>query len=276
MSDDTPGVCRDDSRTGPAIGIPVRLSDPTAADADPRVREAETVFTHVVALVRAAGGRPVLVEGGNPDEVAAQLGACDGFVVPGGGDVDPALYGGPSDHVALYDVNPAQDSLDVSVLRHALDTGAPLLGICRGMQLLNVALGGTLHLDLAPGDVTHDAVQGSGQEWGLHEVTLTPGSLVADVFTEPRIPVASGHHQAVDLVGTGLRVTARADDGGIEAVELVADDDATAGWAIGVQWHPEALVPEDGLRLPLFHALVEQAANRSGNCSCGDAARRAS
>ncbi|MEU6620009.1 gamma-glutamyl-gamma-aminobutyrate hydrolase family protein [Streptomyces litmocidini] len=243
----------------PLIGIPVRLSDAHAPGADQRVLEANRVFDDVVALIRAAGAEPVLLrpssDGSPPDE---RLADCRGFVVPGGGDVDPALYGADPRHPALYDVNPAQDRLDTAVIRYALDNRLPLLGICRGMQLLNVLRGGTLHLDLPKTSVEHDPR--NGEEWTVHEVALSAGSAVARVFGRDRIPVSSGHHQAVDRVGDGLRVSARADDGCVEAVESSAGPGFphAGAWTLGVQWHPEASVPSPELRLPLFRALLEQ------------------
>ncbi|MFJ9692586.1 gamma-glutamyl-gamma-aminobutyrate hydrolase family protein [Kitasatospora sp. NPDC101183] len=243
-------------RPAPLIGIPVRLSDGDAPGADERVGEANRVFEEVVALVRAAGAEPVLLHPHSPDApLEEQLAGCAGFVVPGGGDVDPALYGDDPGHPSLYDVNPAQDRLDAAVLRHALDHRLPLLGICRGMQLLNVLRGGSLHVDMAPTPVTHNPP--AGTEWAVHDVALEAGSALAGAFGRGRIAVASGHHQAVDRVGEGLRVTARADDGCVEAVETIQGPDAA--WTVGVQWHPEAPVPDEGLRLPLFRTLAARA-----------------
>ncbi|WP_405634225.1 gamma-glutamyl-gamma-aminobutyrate hydrolase family protein [Streptomyces sp. NBC_00056] len=250
----------------PLIGIPVRLSDATAPGADQRVLEANRIFDDIVDLIRAAGAEPVLLRlSEDGSTLDAQAFDCRGFVVPGGGDVDPARYGADPDHPALYDVNPAQDRLDTAVIQHALDGGFPLLGICRGMQLLNVLRGGTLHLDLPKTSVAHDPEP--GQEWAVHDAVLSAGSAVAEVFGRARIPVSSGHHQAVDRVGDGLRVSARADDGCVEAIEAYTASDATdAAWTVGVQWHPEAFVPSPELRLPLFSALSQQvrAQSRTG------------
>jgi putative glutamine amidotransferase len=249
-------------RPAPLIGIPVRLSDAGAPGADPRIGEANRIFDDVVALVREAGGHPVLLSP-TDDEAAfsALLTGCDAFVVPGGGDVDPALYGADPGHPALYDVSPEQDRLDLAVIRHALGRRRPLLGICRGMQLLNISCGGTLHLDLPQTSVRHDPDPAEGADWALHEVALTPGSALAEAFGGDRMPIASGHHQAVHRVGRGLRVTARADDGCVEGIEATAEPAATepAAWAVGVQWHPEAFVPRPELRLPVFRALLAQA-----------------
>ncbi|MFG2909774.1 gamma-glutamyl-gamma-aminobutyrate hydrolase family protein [Kitasatospora sp. NPDC048286] len=239
----------------PLIGIPVRLSDGDAPDADVRIGEANRIFDEVVGLVRAAGAEPVLLQPDSADSpLDERLADCAGFVVPGGGDVDPALYGADSDHPSLYDVNPVQDGLDAAVVRYALEHRRPMLGICRGMQLLNILRGGSLHVDMAPTPVTHNPEP--GVEWAVHDVALSADSAVAEAFGRGRIPVASGHHQAVDRVGDGLRVSARADDGCVEAVE--ASGDPRAAWTVGVQWHPEALEPDSELRLPLFRALLAQ------------------
>ncbi|BAU87222.1 glutamine amidotransferase [Streptomyces laurentii] len=245
--------------TAPRIGIPVRLSDADAPGADQRVVEANRIFDDVVTLIRDAGAEPVLLRPGSDGTPQDSLLAdCRGFVVPGGGDVDPALYGADPAHPALYDVNPAQDRLDTAVIRYALEKRLPYLGICRGMQLLNIMRGGTLHLDLPKTSVAHDPEP--GDEWAVHEVALVSGTAVAEVFGRDRMPVSSGHHQAVDRVGAGLRVAARADDGCVEAVEAYAgpEDSGTTPWTVGVQWHPEAFVPSSELRLPLFRALLEQ------------------
>ena len=131
----------------PRIGIPVRLS--SSADPDPRVAEANALFDYIVELVRDGGGEPVLLTApGEPLE------ALDGVVLPGGGDLDPRLYG-EEPGVACYDVSHAQDELDLAIARRSIDAGLPVLGVCRGHQLLNVLYGGTLIQDMDPGTVAH-------------------------------------------------------------------------------------------------------------------------
>jgi putative glutamine amidotransferase len=292
----------------PRIGIPVRLSSP--ADPDPRVAKANSLFGCILSLIRDVGGEPVLLTpeslergatggspnsgtagGGEPNSGTADGGpsggvkaadapkALDGVVLPGGGDVDPRLYGeqpGPS----LYDVNEEQDRLDIAVARRALDAGTPVLGICRGHQLLNVLYGGTLVQDMTPGTVPHRQIPAAANRpWVWHEVTITPGSKVAKMYAgvgsaetlgtaspdagaaagdaaagdagAVEVKIASGHHQAVDRVAPGLLVTAVADDGTVEALE---DPER---WVASVQWHPEALELTEEQRLAPFRVFVE-------------------
>ena len=235
----------------PRIGIPVRLT--SSSDPDPRVAEANGLFDYIVDLVREGGGDPVLLA------AADGLEGLDGVVLPGGGDLDPRLYG-EEQGGACYDVNPLQDSLDLAVARQSIDAGLPVLGICRGHQLLNVLYGGTLVQDMDPGSVAHREpvpVHGAGP-WAWHEVGIAAGTKVAGLYGAGAAPaavtvkIASGHHQAVARVGDGLMVTAVAADGTIEALE---DPER---WVTSVQWHPEAQELPAGERLAPFRAFVDR------------------
>jgi putative glutamine amidotransferase len=247
----------------PRIGIPVRLS--SSADADPRVAEANGLFDYIVDLVREGGGEPVLLA------TAEGLDGLDGVVLPGGGDLDPRLYGeAPSG--TCYDVNLEQDALDLAVARQSIDAGLPVLGICRGHQLLNVLYGGTLIQDMDPGAVAHrepDPVHESGP-WAWHPVGIDAGSKVARLYAPLAggpagdgaaeapgltVKIASGHHQAVARVGDSLVVTAVADDGTVEALE------DPVRWVASVQWHPEALELSAAERLAPFQSFVEVCRN---------------
>ncbi|HEY8318898.1 MAG TPA: gamma-glutamyl-gamma-aminobutyrate hydrolase family protein [Amnibacterium sp.] len=232
----------------PAIGIPVRLH---AEDGTPDalVAAVDELFAAIVGLVRRSGAEPVLLEAG-----LRGIGDCDGFVVPGGGDVSPARYGGPADDPTLWGVSAEQDELDVAVLQHALDHGRPVLAICRGMQLLNVVLGGSLEVDVAESSVVHRLPAAAEFAFAVHDVQVEPGSRCAAAYGfAPALAVQSGHHQAVARIGSGLRPTAFAADGLVEGVET---EDA-GRWVVGVQWHPEVAAEEQ--RLPLFIALKEAA-----------------
>lgn len=245
--------------TRPRIGVPIRLS--SSSDPDPRVAEANDLFDYIVELVRDGGGEPVLLTAAaDGSSLAADVKALDGVVLPGGGDLDPRLYG-EEESADCYDVNLAQDELDLAVARHAIDAGLPVLGICRGHQLLNVLYGGTLVQDMAPGTVLHhdpEPAHGAGP-WAWHEVELQPGTKVAGLYAGgagASVKIASGHHQAVARVAGGLVVTAVAEDGTIEALE---DPER---WVASVQWHPEALELPAGERLAPFRAFVEACRNR--------------
>lgn len=245
----------------PPIGIPVRLSADEGGAVDGPLGVIDDLFDGVVEMVGRAGGRPV------PLSVDLRgLDACAGYVVPGGGDVDPALYGGPAAHPSLSGMSVAQDRLDASVIRFALQQRRPVLGICRGMQLLNVVHGGTLQVDLTDGPVVHHLPPAAHFEFAVHEVQLVEGTRCAASYGfRPGILVTSGHHQAVDRVAPGLHAAATAADGLVEALES-SDPEA---WAVGVQWHPETDSTDAHLRLPLFLALVEAA--RAHRASSGGA-----
>ncbi|MBN9214029.1 MULTISPECIES: gamma-glutamyl-gamma-aminobutyrate hydrolase family protein [unclassified Microbacterium] len=210
----------------PRIAMPARLSDADGADA--RVGLANAIFDDVAALVRAEDLDVVVVRD-------ADLTGFDGLVLPGGGDVDPARYGGDT-AAACYDVNPAQDDLDLDIAAAAVAAGLPILGVCRGLQVLNVSFGGTLVEDLAASDVLHTpGDDGCGElEWTWHPVAVAPGSRLRGDLPADEIAVASGHHQAIRDLGEGLIATATATDGVVEAVEHETLP------IVAVQWHPEA------------------------------------
>lgn len=245
----------------PRIGVPVRLS--SSEDPDPRVGEANGLFDYIVELLRGGGADPVLLTS------AEGLAGLDGVVLPGGGDLDPRLYG-EEESGTCYDVNQEQDALDLAVARQSIDAGLPVLGICRGHQLLNVLYGGTLVQDMDPGAVAHrepDPVHGAGP-WAWHEVGIAAGSKVAGLYgvsgaaasgtpAAVSVKIASGHHQAVARVADGLVVTAVADDGTVEALE------DPARWVASVQWHPEALELPLKERQGPFRAFVEVCRDRS-------------
>ncbi|MET8627607.1 gamma-glutamyl-gamma-aminobutyrate hydrolase family protein [Kitasatospora sp. NPDC004669] len=194
--------------------------------------------TYVDAVVRA-GGTPVLLPP-QPGGAGHLLDALDGLVLAGGPDVDPARYAAAADP-RTGPPHYARDAWESSLLHGALARDLPLLGVCRGMQLLNVELGGTLLQHLP--DESHQIVPA---RFVRHPVGLADGSRLAAVLG-PTAEVSCYHHQAVDRLGTGLRVTARSADGTVEALEL-----PDHRFALGVQWHPET-DPDDPR---LFHAFI--------------------
>jgi gamma-glutamyl-gamma-aminobutyrate hydrolase PuuD len=198
--------------------------------------------------VVAAGGVPLLLPPVGTDPTV--LDVLDGLIVAGGCDVDPSTYDA-APHPETVDTRPGRDEHEKVLIRAALDQDLPLLAICRGLQMLNVTLGGTLQQHL-PDVVAHDEHRPSSAIFGTTEVKVEPGTLTARLFGE-RTSVRCYHHQALDTVAPGLRVTARAGDGTVEAAEVDGHD-----FALGVQWHPEEN-PDD---LRLFTALTAAALRR--------------
>lgn len=198
-----------------------------------------------VDMVVAAGGVPVLL----PSVAAAvrAVDAVDGLVVTGGPDLDPARYGADR-HPHTGPARDDRDLAELAKLRRALARGIPVLGVCRGMQVLNVALGGTLVQHL-PETVGHDRHRPTPGVFGTTLVDLDADGR-AGAAVGPRVQVHCHHHQAVDRLGDGLVVTGRATDGTVEALEL-----AGAPFVVGVQWHPE----QDAADCRLFAALVRAA-----------------
>jgi putative glutamine amidotransferase len=201
--------------------------------------------------VTRAGAQPVVVD---PEgDLVPLLDRVDALVLTGGPDVDPDFYGEEPDP-SVYGIDRAADNAELALARAAIDRSLPTLAICRGLQVLNVALGGTLlqHLPNVPGLGEHGRPGETGGGY-RHEILVSPDSLLHDVFGTTRVIGSCHHHQAVDKVGDGLRVTATAADGVVEGLEV----DGT--WLLAVQWHPEDTAAEDPAQQALFDALVTRA-----------------
>ena len=224
----------------PRIGLTTYL-DPIRHLGEPQ----EAAFTpadYIEAVVRS-GGTPVLLPP-SPAEPGSVLDLLDGLVVIGGSDVDPSVYGQEPDPRA-FPPRPRRDAWEIALCLGALEMDLPLLAVCRGIQVLNVALGGTLHQHI-------DHHMAPDHLMTPYEMKVEPGSRLAGVVSESCRGLCH-HHQAIDGLGGGLTVTARAPDGTVEAVEVV-----DKGFALGVQWHPERDPGDDRL----FQALVEAGRNR--------------
>jgi putative glutamine amidotransferase len=203
-----------------------------------------------VTSVRNSGGRPVLLPpGGDASEAEATVAVLDAVIVAGGGDIDPAVYGAPRH--PMTEVNaPDRDTWELAVTQAAVRQGVPLLGVCRGAQMLNIACGGTLHQHI-PDLVGHEEHTGMTEGYGKHKVRVTSGSIVQSILPGGEFfDVPTHHHQAVDIVGAGLTAVAWADDGIIEGIESTTPGE----FLVGVQWHPE-----QGTDPRLFSALVRAA-----------------
>jgi putative glutamine amidotransferase len=206
--------------------------------------------------VEHAGALPVLVAPLLRNEDAGRImDAADGLLLTGGEDVDPARYGAVR-HPTVTSVSTERDATELALLDAAQQRGKPVLAICRGIQLLNVAFGGTLVQDIAserPGALMHD--QEDRHAARVHPVRVEPGTRLASALGVADLQVNSFHHQAPDRVGQGLRLTAKSPDGIVEGIEWTG----AQWWAVGVQWHPEEL---DGhWEAGLFKAFVGEASH---------------
>ena len=217
-------------------------------------------FSKVLDCLRSVGLAPMIATS------ETDLSRVSAVVIPGGGDISPARYGGTVSEV-LYGVDDEQDETDLALVAHATAHNLPLLGICRGAQVINIARGGTLYEDLPAGsDEHHNSIATSNYEnvFVSHEVRIEPGSRTAAALrsnpgqpAEPLIvPVRSAHHQSVRELGKDLSIVAESSDGIVEAFE------ANTGWTVAVQWHPEAELAEGRLKRGLFAALADEVLRR--------------
>lgn len=206
--------------------------------------------------VLRAGGEPVVVLPQHlTADVARELMArFDALLLMGGPDVDPQLYG-QQPHASVYGVDRFQDDFEIELLKAALVCGKPVLAVCRGIQLVNVALGGTLlqHIDEST-DVQHRPTNfPAGAEFAIHDIDIHEGSKVHQALGTTRVSGASFHHQALDVLGEGLTAVGWSPDGFVEAVEH------NEHWLLGVQWHPEDTADEDPPHQSLYNAFVRAA-----------------
>jgi len=232
----------------PVVAIPGRFSSSASAHRHRALSTARALSE----LVLVAGGEPVTVHPWAPDgvvtpeQVGARLAFADAVLLPGGGDLDPARYGQPSAHDEVYDVDAEQDAFDLAVAQWAIGSGTPLLAVCRGMQVVNVALGGDLEQHM---DSPHRHV--------VQEVAVDPGTVLADAVGET-VQASCYHHQRVLRLGEGLVPVARTSDGCVEG--LVKTD--APGWFLAVQWHPEDTFATDPDQVAVVRALLDAALSR--------------
>ena len=204
---------------------------------------------YVQGLVRA-GAEVRWIELEDPEKAAAEIPECDGLLLPGGADVAPSLYGQtPTEKCGKPHL--LRDAAEPKMLEAFLATGKPVLGICRGSQMMNVCLGGTLHQDIGHIATCKHADFG-GKNKGTHQVTVVPGTKLAAILGEGEVLVNSLHHQAIDVVAPGLTVSATSPEGIVEAVEKTDHP-----FCLAVQWHPEHMCRKIPLQQKLFDAFVE-------------------
>lgn len=222
----------------PRIAIPGRLAESASVLRGPGI----VLSQKLMGYVWAGGGDPVMLyPAADGLDWASRLAGIDGLLLPGGGDIDPCTYGGDATHESVYGVNGLQDDVDLSLVHHSLEVGLPLFTICRGTQVLNVALGGSLEIDMP---VRH---------WRqAHTVPLTDAAAPLGVGTDP-LDVFCNHHQALERVADSLTVIAWAADGTPEAVAR------TGSYCLGVQWHPEDTYQEDPRQVALLKDFIAAA-----------------
>jgi len=203
--------------------------------------------------ILTAGGLPMLLPTSLPLTALPELvNRFDGFVLSGGGDVDPAVYSGHLD-TTIHSIDPERDAFELALIPLMLAADKPLLAICRGVQVFNVALGGSLYQDITsalPAAQRHDWYPNYPRDYLAHTVEVEPGSRLAGILGTRKLRTNSLHHQAIRQPAPALEVVAHAEDGVIEAVELPGKR-----FVIGVQWHPECL-PEEPAMQRLFKAFV--------------------
>lgn len=238
--------------TTPVIGLTVNR----LASSNPTAPYHGLSEAYINAVVRA-GGIPLLIPLGLPESDWKELCShLDGILLTGGSDIDPIRFNGQN-HPSVYDIDSERDALEIALVQHAAENHLPFLGICRGVQAINVALGGTLFTHIAdqvPGALRHDWYPNIPRDYRAHSVTLEPSSRLASILGETQPQVNSLHHQGLDRIGQGLVAVGHAPDGLIEAVELPGHL-----FGIGVQWHPEWLQDDPAMR-KLFQAFIQAAA----------------
>ena len=230
----------------PAIGI--AIENPKKEPEVFRLRD------DYVRSVETAGGLPLVFAPGRPEDASDLLDHVDGLLLTGGADVDPGLYGA-GHHPMLGPVFRERDDFEIALCREALRRDLPLLAICRGHQVLNVATGGTLYQDIPseiPGAGAHDP---DVERWQtVHDVEILPGTRLREILRAERVAVNSFHHQSVRELGQDLVLSARSPDGVVEGVEM-----PRKRFVLGVQWHPESCWDHAPGFRPLFQALVRAA-----------------
>lgn len=229
----------------------VELKDPTM----PAVNGLMPSYLNAVIM---GGGTPLLIPHGLAEEQLADvLSRVDGIMLPGGGDIHPAAYNGHY-HKSIWGIDQERDRIEIFAARYAVERQKPLLAICRGHQVLNVALGGTLWEDIESQNLNaqrHNYFKAFPRNYLAHPVEITPNSLLAKALDSTETAVNSLHHQGVRDLAPELTATAVSQDGLVEAVEVTGHP-----FALGVQWHPENLVTDLPSMLRIFQTFVAKAA----------------
>jgi putative glutamine amidotransferase len=236
------------TQSQPLIGITSGLIDNSAG-----VPVCQLGQAYVTAVQRAGGIPMVIPVGIEVTTLASLLSRLDGVLLSGGGDIDPLLFNG-APHPKVYGISPERDAMEIALVKIALEMDKPMLAFCRGIQVLNVALGGGLYThiqDQVEHSLKHDWFPKFPRDKLAHTVSLKCESQLDQIYGADEIRVNSLHHQGISKVGKGLTATAFAPDGLVEGLEVKGST-----FALGVQWHPECL-PDDPGTHNLFNAFIQ-------------------
>jgi putative glutamine amidotransferase len=244
----------------PIIGLPTQTLQ-SLGGVSAAIPPSWVMSQRYIQTLTSAGALPWLIPLVSDKETLRGIyETLDAIFLPGGADIDPVSYG-TVPQAMCDNTDRERDRVELSLAKWAIADGKPMLGVCRGMQLINVACGGELYQDLATqfaGAIKHDYLPFGGQnhprDYLAHEVTIVPGSRLARLFGRGPVKVNSMHHQGIRTLGAGLVATAHAPDGLVEAVE-----GEEPGYLVAVQWHPEALTEKDAATRRLFAEFVEAA-----------------
>ncbi len=215
-------------------------------------------------VLSTCGATPLIVPLGlSQNELESLADKAQGLFIPGGADINPKQYGASNAHESIVDISDERDELELSLAKIFIEKRKPIFGVCRGAQIINVAMGGTLHQDIqseVETEIHHEYdKQVSLAEYfpkEIHRVIISENTALASFLPLSRITVNSLHHQAVKDIGAGLRICARAEDGIAEAIE---SEDMDTRWILGVQWHPEMLTEKHPENKILFEKFIEAA-----------------
>jgi putative glutamine amidotransferase len=247
------------SRSRPIVGIPTQTLQ-TLGGISADIPPSWVMSQRYVSTLTNAGAIPWLIPLVDDETLHGVYDALDAVFLPGGADIDPMSYG-TEPHPLCDKTDRERDRVELQLARWAIEEHKPVLGVCRGLQMINLAAGGTLYQDLGEqlaGSIKHDYFPFAGQNFSrdylAHEVDVAPGSRIAEVFGAGSLRVNSMHHQGIRDLGEHLVVTATAPDGLIEGVE-----GSNGAYLVGVQWHPEALTDNDDAARRLFDQFIEAA-----------------
>jgi putative glutamine amidotransferase len=244
----------------PVIGLTSTVMETSTIENKDQIIPTIVVYHKFAETVREAGGMPIVIPMTDPKEAEAYVDLCDGIVFTGGEDISALTYG-DQPHPEVKQVNKQRDDFEIELVKIAHKKGRAILGMCRGYHLINVSFGGSIIQDVKSDfeeSINHFQLSSTRTE-PTHMVSIGEDSLLYEIIGDKDVAVNSFHHQAIGEVGKGLRVTAKAEDGVIEALEL---KDRNGSFLLGTQWHPEELRHENEKMMNIIKTFVEAAGKK--------------